>query len=49
MASFPPDEVKAIVTEVATLLKEKGETISVAETVWHSQDFNHYGQMLTQS
>jgi len=32
-ASFPPAEVKEIVTEVATLLKEKGQTISVAETV----------------
>lgn len=30
---FPPEKVRAIVTEVATLLKEKKETVSVAETV----------------
>jgi hypothetical protein len=32
-SSFPPEELKAIVQEVATLLKERNETISVAETV----------------
>jgi nicotinamide mononucleotide (NMN) deamidase PncC len=32
-SSFPPDELKQIVQEVATLLKERKETISVAETV----------------
>ena len=30
---FPPEKIRAIVTEVATLLKEKGESASVAETV----------------
>jgi hypothetical protein len=30
---FPPAKVRAIVSEVATLLKEKKETVSVAETV----------------
>ena len=49
--SFPPEELRQIVQEVATLLKERKETISVAETVsrlpqssnfsfWHSE-FNH--------
>jgi hypothetical protein len=32
-SSFPPEELKQIVQEVATLLKERKETISVAETV----------------
>ena len=32
-AKFPPEELKQIVEEVASLLKERGETISVAETV----------------
>lgn len=32
-SSFPPGELKEIVKEVATLLKERKETISVAETV----------------
>jgi len=32
MSSFPPEELKQIVHEVATLLKERAETISVAET-----------------
>ena len=32
-AEFPPKEVVEIVAEVAKLLKERGETISVAETV----------------
>ncbi|KAH8699413.1 competence/damage-inducible protein-like protein cinA [Phaeosphaeriaceae sp. PMI808] len=31
-SSFPPDEIKQIALEVATLLKERNETISVAET-----------------
>jgi hypothetical protein len=30
---FPPPQVRAIVNEVATLLKERKETVSVAETV----------------
>lgn len=30
---FPPEKVRAIVSEVAALLKDKKETISVAETV----------------
>lgn len=30
---FPPEELQQIVQEVATLLKERKETISVAETV----------------
>jgi len=31
-ADFPPAAVKDIVTEVAALLKERKETVSVAET-----------------
>jgi hypothetical protein len=31
-STFPPEELKVIVQEVATLLKERNETISVAET-----------------
>jgi hypothetical protein len=31
--SFPPEDLRQIVQEVATLLKERKETISVAETV----------------
>ncbi|KAF1848268.1 competence/damage-inducible protein-like protein cinA [Cucurbitaria berberidis CBS 394.84] len=31
-SSFPPEELRQIVQEVATLLKERKETISVAET-----------------
>lgn len=30
---FPPEELRQIVQEVATLLKERKETISIAETV----------------
>jgi hypothetical protein len=30
---FPPDKVRAIVSEVASLLKERKESVSVAETV----------------
>lgn len=30
---FPPERVRAIVAEVAGLLKESGESVSVAETV----------------
>lgn len=30
---FPPEKVRAIVGEVAELLKQKGESVSVAETV----------------
>jgi len=33
MSSFPPPQIKQIVTEVAALLKERKETVSVAETV----------------
>ena len=42
---FPPRQVRAIVSEVAALLKERKETVSVAETVrpvlclFMSQDF----------
>lgn len=32
-SSFPPQELREIVKEVATLLKDRKETISVAETV----------------
>jgi len=32
MASFPPEKLQAIVQEVAALLKEKKETLAVAET-----------------
>ncbi|KAF1361819.1 hypothetical protein EJ07DRAFT_154024 [Lizonia empirigonia] len=31
-SSFPPSELREIATEVASLLKERKETISVAET-----------------
>jgi hypothetical protein len=31
---FPPEKVRAIVSEVAMLLKERKETVSVAETVY---------------
>jgi nicotinamide mononucleotide (NMN) deamidase PncC len=34
--SFPPDDLRQIVQEVATLLKERKETVSVAETVCSS-------------
>jgi hypothetical protein len=34
-STFPPEELKAIVQEVATFLQERKETISVAETVHH--------------
>jgi hypothetical protein len=37
-STFPPEELKAIVQEVATLLKERNETISVAETAGPSLD-----------
>ena len=30
---FPPQKIRSIVAEVASLLKQKGETVSVAETV----------------
>lgn len=30
---FPPEKVRSIVSEVAALLKEKKESVSVAETV----------------
>lgn len=30
---FPPEQVRAVVSEVASLLKEKKESVSVAETV----------------
>ena len=30
---FPPEQVRAIVSEVASLLKERKESVSVAETV----------------
>jgi hypothetical protein len=30
---FPPRKVRDVVVEVAKLLKERGETVSVAETV----------------
>ncbi|KAF2747002.1 hypothetical protein M011DRAFT_444800 [Sporormia fimetaria CBS 119925] len=33
MSSFPPEPLRDIVGEVAALLKERGETVSVAETV----------------
>lgn len=32
---FPPQKVRDVVAEVAKLLKEKKETVSVAETVSH--------------
>jgi len=32
MSSFPPDKVREIVKEVAGLLKERGESVCVAET-----------------
>ena len=42
-ADFPPKEVNEIVAEVAKLLKERGETLSVAETV--SQSDHKYESM----
>lgn len=33
MAEFPPPSLRGIIEEVTGLLKEKQETISVAETV----------------
>jgi len=36
MAEFPPAAVQVIVQEVAALLKERKETVSVAETVRHN-------------
>jgi hypothetical protein len=33
MSSFPPAALRDIIQEIATLLKERKETISVAETV----------------
>ena len=38
---FPPEKVRAIVTEVAALLKEKKETVSVAETVSSTLSVQH--------
>jgi hypothetical protein len=40
---FPPEELRQIVQEVATLLKERKETVSVAETVksLHSSRAKH--------
>jgi hypothetical protein len=32
-SQFPPDPVREVVAEVASLLKERKESISVAETV----------------
>ncbi|KAG0652317.1 hypothetical protein D0Z07_0932 [Hyphodiscus hymeniophilus] len=47
---FPPEKVRAIVNEVATLLKDKKETVSVAETVctfsffvMEPVDYSHLG------
>jgi len=40
--SFPPAPLKEIVNEVATLLKEKKETVAVAETVRHSSHIHHH-------
>ncbi len=37
--SFPPAPLKEIVNEVAILLKEKKETVAVAETVRHSKPY----------
>ena len=40
---FPPPELREIVQEVATLLKERKETISVAETVLsHLSNTSYY-------
>ena len=33
-SEFPPKAIREIVTEVTTLLKERNETVSVAETVY---------------
>lgn len=30
---FPPEKIRGVVREVATLLKEKGQSVSIAETV----------------
>jgi hypothetical protein len=39
--TFPPEELRSIVQEVATLLKERSETISVAETVSMASNMLH--------
>lgn len=36
---FPPRKVREVVVEVTRLLKERGETVSVAETVCFSPPF----------
>lgn len=37
-STFPPDNVRKVVSEVVNLLKERGESVSVAETVSLSVD-----------
>jgi hypothetical protein len=39
---FPPEKVRAVVGEVASLLKERKETVSVAETVCSSSLISTY-------
>ncbi len=41
---FPPQKVRDVVAEVAKLLKEKKETVSVAETVSHNSLDNIWGE-----
>jgi hypothetical protein len=40
-SEFPPESIRAIVTEVANLLKERKETITVAETVRLVHQISH--------
>jgi hypothetical protein len=39
---FPPEPLAAIAEEVSDLLKEKGETVAVAETVCFRLYFSDY-------
>jgi hypothetical protein len=41
-SEFPPEKVRAVVSEVASLLKERKETVSVAETVCRSSLISTY-------
>lgn len=48
MSEFPPRDIKPIVQEVAQLLKERGESVSVAETVCLASTLSHiHACMLT--
>jgi hypothetical protein len=40
---FPPQKIRDVVVDVARLLKERGETVSVAETVSWVFDLWRFG------